>query len=386
MYPTIGDFLNDLFGTNILLPFPTFGFFVAMAFVTAAYFLGKEIERYQAEGKIPTLYKEELVGKAATAWQLFSSGFIGFILGHKLLGVVTNYGHFGENPQEYLLSGQGNPLGGIILGAYFVYAKYSEKKKQQLDTPKIVKSELTAQELVSNITVIAAVSGLIGAKVFHNIEYPEQFLADPIGVILSTSGLTFYGGLLVGMICVLYYLSKRNVNWKVFMDSVSPIMMLAYGVGRIGCQVAGDGDWGIPNDSPKPDWLSWAPDWMWAYNYPNNVLGVDLKADFARDGFVSLTGYAFPTPFYETLMAIAIFAFLWFIRKKITTPGVMFGTYLIFNGAERFLIEKIRVNTTLNYFSIELTQAELISSILVLTGIGLIFFFKKTHKSEPLEV
>ena len=66
MYGTLGDFINDLFGTNILFPFPTFGFFVAMAFIVGAYFLGKEIERKQKEGLISTLYKDELIGKAAS--------------------------------------------------------------------------------------------------------------------------------------------------------------------------------------------------------------------------------------------------------------------------------------------------------------------------------
>src|SRR5690606_22810388 len=86
---------------------------------------------------------------------------------------------------------------------------------------------------------------------------------------------------------------------------------------------------------------------------------------------------AFPTPFYETIACLLIFSILWGLRKKIHTPGVIFGIYLIFNGLERFFIEKIRVNNKYDFGFIHPTQAELISFGLILTGILLIYFMKK---------
>ena len=94
-------------------------------------------------------------------------------------------------------------------------------------------------------------------------------------------------------------------------------------------------------------------------------------------GLVSETGKAWPTPFYETLMSVVIFAGLWLFRKKMVLPGTMFSVYLISIGVERFFIEKIRINPPYHFFGIEATQAEIISIALILSGIaGLYYVFK----------
>ena len=96
----------------------------------------------------------------------------------------------------------------------------------------------------------------------------------------------------------------------------------------------------------------------------------------------SLQTPVFPTPFYETLMAFSIFAVLWFLRKRIIIPGLIFALYLIMNGIERFFIEKIRVNSTYQILNIEVTQAEIISSFLFITGIITAIFLFKKHKNK----
>src|SRR5690606_37354002 len=212
----------------------------------------------------------------------------------------------------------------------------------------------------------------------------EEFMADPIGSLLSFSGLSIYGGLIRGGGAVLWYAAKNGLNWIHVADACAPGLMAAYGVGRIGCQLAGDGDWRQPNDAPKPDWMSFLPDWMWAYDYPNNVLGINLQEDFHRMGYESLTGNAWPTPFYETLMATIIFAILWSLRKKIAIPGFIFSLYLSFNGVERFVIEKIRINPDYHFLGIEATQAELIANTMFIAGIaGLFYFSKNKEKYTP---
>jgi prolipoprotein diacylglyceryltransferase len=186
------------------------------------------------------------------------------------------------------------------------------------------------------------------------------------------------------------------------MDACAPGLFLAYGVGRLGCQVSGDGDWGIVNLKPKPGWMSWLPDWFWAYDYPNNVNGAynpftdptsteyqqselthAVGSQLNPDYIVHLTSPVFPTPLYEAVANILFFFILWSQRKKFASPGALFSVYLIFNGLERFLIELIRVNTTLfNIGSYHVTQAEVIALCLFTLGvIGLIWTKKNAKKT-----
>ena len=77
----------------------------------------------------------------------------------------------------------------------------------------------------------------------------------------------------------------------------------------------------------------------------------------------------YPTAFYETLMAVLIFALLWSVRKRIAVPGRLFALYCVFNGLERFFIEKIRVNVELDVLGMAVTQAEVISTLTFIAGI-----------------
>ncbi|HET9279837.1 MAG TPA: prolipoprotein diacylglyceryl transferase family protein, partial [Flavitalea sp.] len=161
-------------------------------------------------------------------------------------------------------------------------------------------------------------------------------------------------------------------------DAAAPALMLAYSVGRIGCQVSGDGDWGIVNNGPKP--FSWLPDWMWGYTYPNNVARMDQDNPIpgCTDKFCfQLSEPHFPTPFYETVICFILFLVLWSLRKRLKIPGTLFALYLILNGIERFFIEKIRVNTKIHLFGLQFTQAELISSLLLISGLLLWFYLRK---------
>jgi prolipoprotein diacylglyceryltransferase len=144
-------------------------------------------------------------------------------------------------------------------------------------------------------------------------------------------------------------------------------MMLAYSLGRIGCQVSGDGDWGINNTSAKP--FSWMPDWMWAYRYPHNVNEVGHAIPGCTDGKFcnQLDVPVFPTPFYEVVVCFILFLLIWSVRKKFKIPGTLLGFYLMLNGLERFFIEKIRVNPPVP--GLKISQAELISSLLFLSGL-----------------
>jgi phosphatidylglycerol---prolipoprotein diacylglyceryl transferase len=214
-------------------------------------------------------------------------------------------------------------------------------------------------ELIGTLTVIAVVLGVVGAKVFHILENPGQFALDPFGMLFSTGGLTFYGGFIVAAAGIFWYVHKQGVKKAAVADAAAPGLMLAYGIGRIGCHLAGDGDWGIASDlALKPDWL---PMWLWAETYPNNILGMYLPEPGV-----------YPTPIYEFVMASALFGVLWALRKHPRLNGWLFSLYLVFSGAERLLIEQIRVNVEMNVFGLVMTQAEMISVILIIMGsIGL---------------
>jgi phosphatidylglycerol---prolipoprotein diacylglyceryl transferase len=277
----------------------------------------------------------------------------------------------------------------LLLLVGFGAWRWWEYRREQLPTPVEVEEKIFPHHLGGNITLLAALFGIAGAKLFHLIENPDEFKAFFTAPSVNSflSGLTVYGGLIVGAAGVLVYAYFKKIPLLHLCDAAAPGLILAYGVGRIGCQVSGDGDWGIVNTSPKPGWLSWAPDWLWSYNYPHNVntVGQPIFEGCAPqwgEFCTELVPGVYPTPLYETSAAILIFIFLWRMRKKWVTPGVMFAIYMIFNGIERFLIEKIRVNNKGNYLGIEMTQAEFISVLFILAGIVLLWYVKRT-KSSP---
>jgi phosphatidylglycerol:prolipoprotein diacylglycerol transferase len=140
------------------------------------------------------------------------------------------------------------------------------------------------------------------------------------------------------------------------LDATAPAMMVGYAIGRIGCQVSGDGDWGIAsNMALKPSWL---PDWFWAQTYDNNIVGEIIAAPGV-----------YPTPMYETMMALVCFLILWALRKHPFRMGWLFAVYLVLAGVERLLIEQIRVNPLLDIVGVMATQAQMIAVTLIVLGV-----------------
>lgn len=381
MFPTVSHFLEYLFGIDVPLPFNTFGVFVALAFVAAYWAFSKELQRKEALGILKPITKKVVVGKPSTTLELVSNAFFGFVIGYKLSYALLNYQLFVNDAQTILLSLKGNIFGGLALAALFAYWEYTEKEKGKLPTPKTVDVKVHPYQLMGNMVVWAAFWGFLGAKIFDNLEHWDSFIQDPIGGLLSFSGLTFYGGLICGGAAVLYIARKNGIKPLHMLDVGGPGMMLAYSVGRIGCHLSGDGDWGIVNLNPKP--FSWLPDWLWAYTYPNNVAMEGSPIPGCVGKFCNeLPLPVYPTPIYEVILAFIIFLFLWKIRKKNNLPGIMFGIYLMFNGLERFFIELIRVNSKYNVAGISFTQAELISSILFVCGVFLVVYALKNKEKH----
>jgi phosphatidylglycerol---prolipoprotein diacylglyceryl transferase len=378
MYPTLSDLIFDLTGLDIPLPIQTFGFMLAISFLLAAYTLTIDLKRKEQLGIFKPVTIKVKVGEKATLSELLFAFIPAFLIGWKLVYAFSHYSEFVEDTQGVLLSLKGSVSGGLLFGVLAAWLRYRDREKQKLDKPELKTENLWPHQMVGNITVLAAVAGLIGAKIFHNLENIDEFADDPWGSLISFSGLTMYGGLIVGGAALIWYVNKQGMSPLHFADSVSPGVMLAYGTGRLGCQLSGDGDWGIVNNHPKPSWMNFLPDWVWSYNYPHNVVGegVPIPGCVGKHCMVLPEG-VYPTPLYEAVICIGLFFLLWSIRKNITTPGILFSIYLLLNGIERFFIEKIRVNTKYHFGGYEITQAEIISVLLIVAGVAGIIIFRR---------
>ena len=383
MFPRISDLINYLFGTQLDIPIQSYGLMLALSFLTAGWILFLELKRKENNGQTPNQKKKILKGAPASVTELITTGFFGFLLGWKGLGIVLDYSEFRKIPQEYILSGKGYLLAGVLMAVAFAYLTYSSKKKKGLKPPVWEEHILHPYQLTGNIVIIAAIFGILGSKVFDTIEHMDDLFRDPAGTILSFSGLSFFGGLIVAAIAVIFYAHKNNIRFPHIIDAAAPAIIIAYAIGRIGCQLAGDGCWGVINQYPKPQWLMFLPDWMWSFTFPHNVVNEgSLIPHCAGDHCYALINPVFPTSFYETILGLIIFFILWGFRKKLTIPGYLFCLYLILNGTERFFIEKIRINRVYEVMGFHMTQAEMIAIGLVILGILGFWYFRWLQKTK----
>jgi prolipoprotein diacylglyceryltransferase len=382
MYPTISHLLNDLLGIQIPLPIQTFGFFMALAFIAAYYATTVELKRKTQNGLLQTITKTVKINTPVTVVDYIISIVIHAFIAFKLFEMFLDYDALVADPQRFILSTKGSWFGALVGGAYGYYLKKKETKQLEGKKEQWVQQTIQPHELMGNVVAIAAIAGLLGAKIFHNLENINELMADPVGALFSFSGLTFYGGLIVAAFSVLYYTSRHNIPNLVMMDAAAPALMLAYAIGRVGCHLSGDGDWGIDNLAPKPEWLAFMPDWFWAYNYPHNVInqGVPIAGCEGNHCYV-LPNPVFPTPLYEALICMALFGLLWLLKTQFSIPGTLFFFYLILNGIERFLIEKIRINTTYQIGGNQVTQAEIISMAFIITGLAMLIFLHRKKVS-----
>ncbi|MBK9194551.1 MAG: prolipoprotein diacylglyceryl transferase [Flavobacteriales bacterium] len=437
MYPTLYHALFDVTGLEwcFLKFLNSFGFFVALAFIAASWTLALELKRREGIGQLRSRSATALVGVPVSNADLISTGFFGFILGWKGLPILLDSCRVTDDAPGFLLSLQGNWIAGVLVAAASVGYAWWKGKKNTLAEPKEETVQVHPYQLVGRITITAALWGMIGAKVFHWLENPDdfmRFISEPSAEGFIT-GLTMYGGLIIAGIMVIRFFKKNDMAILPSMDSAAPGLMLAYAIGRIGCQVSGDGDWGIINsayvsngngtvaEAPLGDVKdrielnaayyerhfgsvesvpmaayqapSWLPTWMVAYSYPNNVNGVggnmimggpcfpDHNADGQFKYCTFLDPPVYPTPLYETIASTLLFAVLWLVRKRIAVPGVLFCLYLMLNGFERFWIEKIRVNVPVLG---SITQAEIIATLLFLIGLGgWIWLKRKNNHATP---
>lgn len=383
MYPNLYYAFKDLFGVEwpFLRFVNSFGFFVAIAFIVAAVVLANELKRKSRQGLFQPTEMQVMVGEPASMLDLGLNFLLGFILGYKIVALFILDNSATEDPQAFIFSTLGSWPAGILLGLLFAGLKWWEKNKQKLAKPEKRTVRIWPHDRVGELTIIALVFGLLGAKLFDIFENWSDFVKHPSDYLFSAKGLTFYGGLICAGLAIWCYAKKHKIGFWHLNDAFGPTMMIAYAVGRIGCQVSGDGDWGIVNNNPKP--FSWLPDWMWAYKYPHNVNEMGQKIAGCEGKFCNeLPEAVYPTPLYEVIICLILFLILWSVRKRLKIPGTLFALYLMFNGIERFFIEKIRVNTRLNILGFQPTQAEVISTLLFLSGLSIWIILSRRSKNS----
>ncbi len=200
--------------------------------------------------------------------------------------------------------------------------------------------------------VLAIVGGVVGARLYYVAEHLEKLERNPLGTLFGSTGLTWYGGVAGGAFAVLFVAHRHKRRLWDLCDSFAAGLAAAYAIGRIGCQLAGDGDYGIPSDVP------------WAMAYPNAVVPTDVAVH--------------PTPVYE-MIAMGLAAWLlWHLRTKPwAKDGRLFGLYLVLAGVERFFVEFVRTNEVV---FLGLTGAQGISVIVVAAGL---WIFGAKRSTEP---
>ena len=205
-----------------------------------------------------------------------------------------------------------------------------------------------------SVVTWAVIGGIVGSRLYFILEHLDQFFQDPIGMIFTGSGLTFYGGLIGGLLAVVLRIYRLPAPTLKLADITAPLVLLGYGIGRIGCFLSGDGDYGPPSDLP------------WAMAFPNGLVPTHVPVH--------------PTPVYETLMALTLFAILWSLRKKNPTPGLMVSGMAVFYGIERFIAEFFR--TTPKVLLGWVSTAQIISVLFIIGGFLWGFYLLKLKKDS----
>jgi len=210
-------------------------------------------------------------------------------------------------------------------------------------------------EFASTMVIAGAVGGLLGARIFYIFEDWDRFVLAPIDFLISGAGFTWYGGLLGGVLAESWVVKRKGIPWLHAADISAPALALAYGIGRIGCHIAGDGDWGVVSNAP------------WAVAYTKAIIG----------WVHPLTGVPYPagvkvhpTPLYELIESLVVFGILWSVRKRELPYGMIFWLYLVLAGTARFIVEFWRINPMIG---LGMSQAQWMSLVLVLLGASMLW-------------
>jgi phosphatidylglycerol:prolipoprotein diacylglycerol transferase len=217
----------------------------------------------------------------------------------------------------------------------------------------VLRADLARRGIAADAETLIAgpcLAGILGAKLYHVLESPSEFFADPWHELFSQFGFAWFGGLIAGFAAFVWLARRSSAPLIEMLDAGSPAAAIGYGVGRIGCFLSGDGDYGIPTSLP------------WGMSFPNGLVPTDQRVH--------------PTPIYEFLAACAIAWWLWRMGARriamaksgsgvIASRGEIFAAYLVTTGVARFLVEFIRINPR---SLLGMSNAQAVSAVSVVAG------------------
>jgi len=241
---------------------------------------------------------------------------------------------------------------GLLAAAYLLQADFDRRREQFIKSGYLKNSAKPSHHDEGFLIIgVAGLAGLVGAKLYHALQDPPTWQAE----LFSRYGFAWFGGFLGGFAALLFLAKHFGIPTLEFMDLCSPAAAVGYAIGRIGCLLSGDGDYGRPTSWP----------WPWGMAFPRGV--VPTTETCVQWGWPA-DCRVYPTPIYEFFIWIAIAAFLWHMGKKAAAGerpmGEIFCSYLILTGAARFLIEFIRINPR-SFFGLSNAQtASLVSIVL----------------------
>jgi len=216
-------------------------------------------------------------------------------------------------------------------------------------------------DIADTVILVTVLSGIIGAKLYHVLERPADLLANPVGELFSREGFAWAGSLIAGVLSLLWLARRYKISMATMFDVAAPAAALGYAVGRIGCLISGDGDYGIPTSLP------------WGMSFPN--------------GLVPTNNRVHPTPIYEFLAGVVIFVYLWKLGgrslRKPRPQGEVIAEYFIWTGLARFLVEFIRINprSVLGRFS----NAQLVAFLSIVAGVAILIYIRRRFKGQKQE-
>jgi prolipoprotein diacylglyceryl transferase len=264
---------------------------------------------------------------------------------------------------------------GMLAAAYLLQADFDRRRSQ-------IKSISARKEKDEGFLIIgiAGLAGLIGARLYHVLESPREFLVNPWPQLFSRYGFAWFGGFLGGFIALVILARWVEIPLLEFLDICSPAACVGYGIGRLGCLLSGDGDYGIPTKLP------------WGMSFPKGLVPTTGMWDpEGHSGVCNKYGLpenctVHPTPLYEFFIWLAIAAFLWHMgTKSLKGPkakGEIFCNYLILTGIARFLIEFIRINPR-SFFG--MSNAQTASVVSILLGAVLLWRLKNQFHGQKKE-
>jgi phosphatidylglycerol:prolipoprotein diacylglycerol transferase len=211
----------------------------------------------------------------------------------------------------------------------------------------------------SSVVVWAAIVGLAGSRILDIFNNLPTYLAHPRSMIFSGSGFVWYGGMIGGIVAVYFVARYYRIPFLLTADMCAPALAIGQALGRIGCLVSGDGDWGLPSTLP------------WAMSFPHAIVGWNSQTVLKLGAHHELvSGYfpgvrVHPTPIYEAVLYTGVFALIWYLRNKGFASGRMLYLYLMLAGASRFLVEFWRINPRV---ALGLSEAQWIAIPMMIIG------------------